>query len=84
MKIINTERLAQQGFILIRGLLDHRIEGGAALAFQVAEALHNIPVGQNDFTEKMTVERLMELGNKYPEHEILRRLISENTTAIKD
>ncbi|KZL03584.1 hypothetical protein [Pseudovibrio sp. Ad26] len=75
MKITNRERLAQDGFVLIRGLLDQRIEGGNVMAFDVAEALHNIPCGQNDFTEKMTAERLIELGEKYPEHKQLQRLL---------
>jgi len=75
MKILDREHLAQDGFTLIRGLLDQRIEGGTTMAFEVAEALHNIPCGHNDFTEKMTVERLYKLGDKYPEHKQLQKLL---------
>ncbi|SDR49006.1 hypothetical protein [Pseudovibrio sp. Tun.PSC04-5.I4] len=75
MKILNAEGLAQEGFVLIRALLDKRIEGGESLALQVAEALHNIPVRENEFTEQMTVERVLELQVKHPEHKQLRNLM---------
>jgi len=59
--------LAKEGFTLIRNALEDRVEGGLELAKDIAEALHNLPEENNQFLIEMTIERVNELVNKYPQ-----------------
>lgn len=67
MKITNKIQLAQEGFTLIRNLLEGRVEGGVELAKEVAEALHNLPADDNPVTEQMTCENVMALQKEKPD-----------------
>lgn len=67
MVITDKVKLAQEGFTLIRNLLEGRVEGGVELAKEVAEALHNLPVGENSFTEKMISESITALQKRHPD-----------------
>lgn len=68
MKINDKDGLAQDGFTLIRNLLEGRVEGGVELAKEVAETLHNFPSDGNDVTEQMTCENLIALQKKYSDN----------------
>lgn len=85
MKITDKVQLAQEGFILIRNLLEGRFEGGAEMAKEVADALHNIPTSEeNAFTEQMTCERISELKKRYPDYTsiaFMYSLISDTNNA---
>lgn len=67
MIITDKVQLAQEGFTLIRNLLEGRVEGGVELAKDVAEALHNLSGSENSFTEKMTCEKITALQKRHPD-----------------
>lgn len=85
---IDTNGLARDGFVIIRNLLEGRtldrrgsllarIIGidrvGVDQALELAEALHNLPDPDNDFTQAMTIERVRAYVDRYPEHRSLLR-----------
>ncbi|MFX4226492.1 MAG: hypothetical protein ACFHHU_00955 [Porticoccaceae bacterium] len=59
--------VAQEGFTVIRNLLEGRVKGGSAAAAALAEALHNLPIEQeNSFTHQLTSERLTAFFKIHP------------------
>lgn len=64
--MIDTHSLAKTGFTLIRGLLNGSIKGGAAVALELAEALHNLPEPGNDFLQEWTLKSVRKFTTKHP------------------
>lgn len=63
---MDTHNLAVVGFTTIRNLLSGRIKGGTQAALDLAEALHNLPDPDNDFTRQLTIRRLQAVIRKHP------------------
>jgi hypothetical protein len=61
------DRMTTEGFTLIRNLLEGRVKGGANSAHQLAEALHNLPLEQNnDFRTQLVCGSLQKFINAHP------------------
>lgn len=67
MPKIDTIALAKVGFMQIRNLLEGRLPGGSAAAFDLAEALHNLPEPGNAFLHNLTLRNLEQVIVKYPQ-----------------
>jgi len=65
---MDTHGLAKAGFLIIRNILEGRCSGGIEAAFELAEALHNLPEPGNKVTTKLTVDLLSAFVGKYPQH----------------
>ena len=76
MKISDKDSLAQNGFTLIRNLLEGRVDGSVELAKEIAETLHNFPSDGNDFTEQMTCKNLIALQKKHSDNASISVLTS--------
>tara|TARA_E500000318_G_scaffold109643_2_gene123100 strand:- start:3706 stop:4701 length:996 start_codon:yes stop_codon:yes gene_type:complete len=59
--------LATEGFTLIRNILEERVQGGVNAAYELAEALHNLPLEpNNDFRVELVCKRLKVFIETYP------------------
>lgn len=86
MKITNREMLAQEGFTAIRNLLAGRVEGGSDLALKLSQALHNIPVGDNERDELFTVQNIVEViesNTRFPHIRTLLNFINTDSSTSK-
>jgi hypothetical protein len=70
------KNISELGFTLIRNLLDGRYLGGAVAALQVADALHNIKVLDNEALKKeLILDVLTSCKNEFPALERINDLI---------
>lgn len=86
MKITNREMLAQEGFTAIRNLLAGRVEGGSDLALKLSQALHNIPVGDNERDELFTAQNIVEViesNTRFPHIRTLLNFINTDSSTSK-
>ncbi|HDZ9262766.1 TPA: hypothetical protein RUZ02_002537 [Vibrio cholerae] len=86
MRITDREMLAQEGFTAIRNLLAGRVEGGSDLALKLSQALHNIPVGNNENDERFTAQKIVEViesNTRFPHIRTLLNFIDTDSSTSR-